>query len=72
MRDKRSVFASLALTGCLVSCSAGPHYDIVIRNGTVYDGTGAPGRAADVAISADRVAAIGDLGNAEGGSPPRE
>jgi N-acyl-D-amino-acid deacylase len=36
----------------------------VIRGGTVYDGTGAPGRRADVGIRGDRVAAIGDLGRA--------
>jgi len=33
--------------------------DLVIRGGTVIDGTGAPGRRADVAIEGDRIAAIG-------------
>ena len=32
--------------------------DLVIRNGTVVDGTGAPSRVADVAIRGDRIAAI--------------
>jgi N-acyl-D-amino-acid deacylase len=36
------------------------HADLVIRNGTVYDGTGAPGRVADVAITGDRITAIVD------------
>jgi N-acyl-D-amino-acid deacylase len=36
-------------------------FTIVIANGTVYDGSGAPGRRADVGIRDDRVAAIGDL-----------
>jgi N-acyl-D-amino-acid deacylase len=36
-------------------------FDVVVRGGTVYDGTGAPGRRADVAIQGDRIAAIGDL-----------
>jgi N-acyl-D-amino-acid deacylase len=40
--------------------------DIVIRGGTVYDGTGAPGRVADVAVKDGRIAAIGDLSEAEG------
>ena len=35
-------------------------YDIVIRGGTVIDGTGAPGRRADVGIVGDRVVEIGD------------
>ena len=33
--------------------------DIVIRGGTVVDGSGEPGREADVAISADRISDIG-------------
>lgn len=33
-------------------------YDIIIRGGTVVDGTGAPARRADVAIVGDRVVAI--------------
>ena len=36
--------------------------DIIIRNGTVIDGTGADGFQADVAITGDRVTAVGDLG----------
>ncbi len=35
--------------------------DIIIRNGTVIDGTGAPGFRADVAIQDGRIAAVGDL-----------
>ena len=34
--------------------------DIVIRGGLVVDGTGAPPRRADVAITGDRITAIGD------------
>ena len=50
------------LTGC---ASARPGFDTIIRNGTVYDGSGSPGVRADVAISGDTVAAIGDLRNAD-------
>jgi N-acyl-D-amino-acid deacylase len=39
-------------------------YDVIIRGGTVYDGTGAPARRADVALRGDRIVAIGDLSTA--------
>jgi N-acyl-D-aspartate/D-glutamate deacylase len=35
-----------------------PLYDIVIRGGTVFDGSGAAGYAADVALSGDRIVRI--------------
>ncbi len=38
-------------------------HDLVIRGGTVVDGTGAPARNADVAIDGDRISAVGsDVG----------
>src|SRR5262245_27875145 len=36
----------------------GMDFDVVIRGGTVIDGTGAPARRADVGIVGDRVAAV--------------
>lgn len=44
-------------------------FDVVIRNGEVADGSGAPLRRADVAVRGDCIAAIGDLAAAEA---PRE
>ena len=43
-------------------------YDIVIRNGTIIDGTGVEGFAADVAISNGRIVEVGDVN----GSAQRE
>ena len=39
-------------------------YDLKITRGTVYDGTGAPGRVADVAIRDGRIVAVGDCPDA--------
>ncbi len=47
--------------------AAPPAYDLLIRGGTVYDGSGAPPRPADVAIRGDSIAAVGDLAGASAG-----
>ena len=38
--------------------------DLIIRDATVFDGTGAPRFAADVGVTGDRIVAVGDLGAA--------
>src|SRR5262245_32034585 len=63
-----AVFLNLA--GTIVLLSSSPHllaaddYDVVIRHGTVYDGSGRAPQKADVGIRGDRIAALGDLANA--------
>ena len=39
-------------------------HDLIIRGATLYDGTGAPGRRADVAVALGRTAAVGRLKDA--------
>lgn len=41
-------------------------YDIIIRGGTVFDGSGRAGRVADVGIVGDRIFAVGDLSRSRG------
>jgi N-acyl-D-amino-acid deacylase len=53
-------------TALVLLSACGPRYDVIIRHGTVYDGSGNPGVGADVAIAGDSIAAIGDLGAARG------
>ena len=36
-------------------------YDLLLKNGTIYDGTGAPGYPSDIGVSQGRIAAIGVL-----------
>ena len=40
-----------------------PRYDVVIINGRIVDGTGAPWYRGDVAIAGDRIAAVGAIGD---------
>jgi N-acyl-D-aspartate/D-glutamate deacylase len=42
-------------------------FDIVIAGGTIVDGSGRPGYRADVGVSGETIAAIGDLSRAEAG-----
>lgn len=51
----------LLLPLALGSCQPAAKYDVIIRNGTVYDGSDIAPVAADIAISGDTIAAIGDL-----------
>jgi len=42
------------------------HYNLILRQGTVYDGKGGEPFVADIAINADTIAAIGNLSKATG------
>jgi len=51
----------------LAACSApAESYDVILRNGTIYDGTGAAPITGDVGIRGDSIAAVGDLRGARG------
>jgi len=51
----------VAIASCGGAVSKAPDYDVLIRGGMVYDGTGAAGQRVDVGIKGDRIAAVGDL-----------
>lgn len=61
-----AVLVTLAVAGCsqstpppaATSTAPAVRYDVVIRNGQVFDGTGAPAQELDVAILDDRIAAL--------------
>ena len=65
VRVALTLFLAALLT---YACASTPplSYDIVLRGGTIYDGSGEAPFLGDLAIAADRIVAIGDLGNAAG------
>jgi N-acyl-D-amino-acid deacylase len=56
--------AAAAYNADLTAATNASEYDLIIRNGHIIDGTGNPWFAADVAVTGDRIAAIGELPNA--------
>ncbi len=60
---RAAVLAAVLFAAVALRAGEAP-FDVVIRGGTVYDGTGSPGRVADVGIRGDKVAAVGDLSKA--------
>jgi N-acyl-D-amino-acid deacylase len=48
------------------SLRAQPQYDVILRGGTLYDGSGKAPVQGDVAVVGDRIAAVGNLADARG------
>ena len=61
LRISLGFLAVLGAVNLRAQDAARPQYDIILRNGTVYDGTGGAPRRVDVAIKGDRIAAVGNL-----------
>ncbi len=59
-------FSLLLLLGALFSCKPAVTYDLVIRNATIYDGSGGAPITGSIAVNADTIALVGDIGNAKG------
>lgn len=56
------LIAALALACALADPGArAPRFDLLVRGGELVDGTGAPRRPADIGITGEAIAAIGDL-----------
>ncbi len=48
----------------LSGCANEPHYDLIIRNGTLYDGSGQPPIVGDIAVEGATIAALGEFSDA--------
>jgi N-acyl-D-amino-acid deacylase len=49
-----------------LACARTPQYDLILRHGTLYDGSGSAPAVGDLAIQGDSIAAMGDLAAARG------
>ena len=66
MHSRSPFVAALLASSLLLSASAGargaaPAYDVVIRGGTLYDGSGAAPVVGDIALKGDRIVAVGTV-----------
>jgi len=60
-----SLLSILAIACFWMTAYASPaEYDVILRGGTIYDGSGEKPYTGDLAISGDRIAALGDIGEA--------
>jgi N-acyl-D-amino-acid deacylase len=66
MRYLLGVIGLCILIACTYRTVKPPEYDVIIRQGMIYDGNGGKSFIADIAINGDTIAAIGDLKNAGG------
>ena len=57
---KNLIYISLGLS-LIFSCSPTNNYDVLIKNGTITDGSGNPPYLGSVGINADTIAAVGNL-----------
>jgi len=67
MRFMRA-WVKICFLGCLagvlsLACSSTPpnQYDVIVKGGTIIDGTGKPGFMGDVAIKGEKIAAVGKV-----------
>jgi len=59
---KNYLFLLLSLIAATIAQADEVHYDILLKNGLIVDGTGLPPYRADVALLDGKIAKIGDLG----------
>jgi N-acyl-D-amino-acid deacylase len=60
------LLAILAISLSGPGASQPASYDVILRGGTIYDGTGADPRRADVGVRGNTIATLGDLSGATG------
>ncbi|MEX2364215.1 MAG: hypothetical protein WD597_11355, partial [Balneolaceae bacterium] len=62
--NSKNLILFLMFFGMLISGCTTSNYDVIIKNGTIYDGSGQAPFIADIGINADTIAAIGNLESA--------
>jgi N-acyl-D-amino-acid deacylase len=61
---QKTLLIALFVSGLVSGCISTPDYDLIVRGGTLYNGSGDAPYIGDLAIAGDSIAAMGDLGAA--------
>lgn len=64
LRTRGTTVATLVSAIWLAACSPPASYDVILRGGTLYDGSGSAPYVGDLAIDDDKIVALGDVGKA--------
>ncbi len=67
MRSTLRLFIAVACAWSIAACDRGDEYDVILRGGTVVDGSGRAPVVADVGMFGGAVAAVGDLSDFDAG-----
>ena len=59
--NRKIRYLAFLLLGLAAGCGRGPTYDVVLRGGTIVDGSGNAPYVGDVALAGDSIAALGNL-----------
>ena len=66
VRGLRLTCVLVLVVGFLTACAAPVQYDVILKNGSIYDGSGSSPYVGDLAMDGDLIVAVGDVGRAEG------
>ena len=61
----RRFFLFVFLTSTIAFAARAQDFDVIIKNGAVYDGTGSEAQHVDLAIEGDHIAGLGDFKKAK-------
>ncbi len=64
LRRIQALLIGVIVAGFGAACAPPASYDVILRNGTIYDGSGEPAYVGDVAFTGDTIAALGNIGDA--------
>lgn len=64
MKSTYRIFSTVIVYALLTACTPPTSYDLILRGGNIYDGSGGAPFIGDIAIDGDKIVALGDIGDA--------